>query len=442
MELRRFKDILAVKEAADLPAVAFHAKNLEIAEISESAWFEMRNVLPEEGRFIQEPLLGKHLEALQSLEDWEQEQNPNVKSGELKFGISQVSLNVTQICNLKCVYCAAGGDGTYGDPINRVNVEKTLPQLKYFIENLPPGRKFKVNLVGGEPLLYPEAVLLIGTYVQQLCAERGLQSQIAIVTNGTLITPEVIDTLVKIRASVSVSLDGPGSINDRVRPMKTGKPVTETVVRGLEQLLLVKNSLASLGVVSVFGAHNNEVVKAYEFLSPFDLDWMDFVFANEEKDERIHERYLQQMQEIAALAWKKGGEAEISRIRNYRFIFDVLDDQQRIENYCGAGKSYLAIDAKNQLYPCVWTAGNKSELVGSGSVINTEKLTELQKPLIELNNCQTCWARYICGGGCMAIHEVHTGSKHKKDQMFCKRTRFLISLALVYYHKARSGRTQ
>ncbi len=95
------------------------------------------------------------------------------------------------------------------------------------------------------------------------------------------------------------------------------------------------------------------------------------------------------------------------------------------------------IDARNQLYTCPWVVGEKDEIVGQGQTLNRAKLEKYQKPLIELNNCQTCWARYLCGGGCMFIHREHTGDKHTKDIMFCERTRGLILMALMYYKLSR-----
>src|SRR5690606_32544526 len=121
MELRRLKDILAVK-AADGSLVAFHARNLEVAQISEEAW---RDLQVFDGM---EPS-----ESLQELKSWEAEESSQVQTSKLDFGIRFLTLNVTQICNLHCHYCAAGGDGTFGDAVAKISIEKTLPQIKYFL---------------------------------------------------------------------------------------------------------------------------------------------------------------------------------------------------------------------------------------------------------------------------------------------------------------------
>ncbi len=119
MEQRRFKDIVAFKWEQGAP-LAFHARNLEVAEISAEAW---------------EGLQGDALslsEATEELKLWEQEVNPDVKSGKLEIGIRSLTVNVTQICNLKCTYCAAGGMVPMVLHKLKINVEKTLPQLKFF----------------------------------------------------------------------------------------------------------------------------------------------------------------------------------------------------------------------------------------------------------------------------------------------------------------------
>jgi uncharacterized protein len=156
MQLRRFKDIVAIKTDTTVgnpnSYIAFHASNMEAAEVSEELFNEMTEISLLTGD-IPEANTVKDKEALAALEEWNQEINPSVKSGKLDFKIKSITLNVNQICNLKCTYCAAGGDGTYGEAINKISIEKTLPQLKFFISKLSEGETFSISFVGGEPLL-------------------------------------------------------------------------------------------------------------------------------------------------------------------------------------------------------------------------------------------------------------------------------------------------
>ncbi|MBC7741639.1 MAG: radical SAM protein [Bdellovibrionaceae bacterium] len=439
MSLKRFEDIIAYK--SDQGITAFHARNLEVADVSEEIYSQMTSVELKSATVPSFNALAglDESESFRALKAWSDEQNPAVLSGHVKFGIKSLTLNVTQICNLKCNYCAAGGDGTYGEAINKVSVEKTLPQLKFFLESLKDGSVFNLSFVGGEPFLYPQAMKVIYDYVLAQTAGRKIECRFMVTTNGTLITDAVVEMLKTMRIYVTVSLDGTKEINDIVRPSKSGRSSTDATLKGLKKLVAIRPYLESIGIAAVVTKQNSEIKQNYLFFKTLNVDWCEFNYAYAERDVETQNKYLQQMQEIAEIAWQSGGEEELRKIRTINAYFDVLDSQQRIENFCGAGKSYLMIDAKNRLYTCPWLVGEKDEIVGENSVIDYDKLDKYQKPLIELNNCNNCWARFVCGGGCMYVHREHTGDKHLKDELFCERTRGLILLSILYYKRARAA---
>ena len=455
MEIRRYKDIIAVKMtpvkspdtlgAGSAGIMAFHARNLEVAEISAEAFAEMKPInlnsssAPDTAAF-------QNVEAGEQLKNWNDETEFHGRDGDLKFGIRSVTINVTQICNLKCTYCAAGGDGTYGDPITKISIEKTLPQLKFFIDKLKDGQKFTISFVGGEPLLYPEAVQSICQYVTDLKNTKNFQPIFSLITNGTLITEKVAQLLKPYNLHVTISMDGEAKTNDVTRPTKNNQSSTELTLKGLHELRKIHDDLGSLGVSAVVNKDNMNILETYKYFQTLGFDWYEFNYDYSDKSETANDQYIQQMQELAAYAYNQGlnkngnkqeAEIELRRIKSFDLYFKLLDDQQRIQNHCGAGKSYLMIDARNQLYTCPWVVGEKAEIVGRGEQLDHTALAKYQKPLVELNNCQSCWARFLCGGGCMYIHREHTGDKHKKDYLFCKRIRGLILTTIMYYKISR-----
>lgn len=438
-KLKRYQDIIAFEEKGphnETFYVGFHASNLEVAEVSQEAFEEMSEITVSDGEI---PAFKKTLdrEAHEQLNDWNNEVNNDARSGEIGFEIRSITINVTQVCNLKCTYCAAGGDGTYGDPVTRISIEKTLPQLKFLIAGIKKNRKFHISFVGGEPLLYPEGIQAIYDYVTVETEAKNITPVFSIVTNGTVITDKVLELFKNTKIHVTVSLDGDKKINDIMRPARSGESSTEMTLEGLQKLQSIKKYLGSLGISGVFNEYNQNIFDTYKFFNQLNPDWIEFNFAYSQSSRELQLKYLEQMNMIAHEAWANGQEESLRKIKIFDHYFGLLDRQQKIENHCGAGKSYLMVDAKNQLYPCVWSVGQASEVVGTGSTIDHAKLEKYQKPLIVLNNCQTCWARYLCGGGCMYIHEQHTGHKHTKDLLFCERTRSLILTALLYYKKAR-----
>ncbi len=437
VHLKRYKDIIAIL-ASDFTdeVVAFHAHNLEVATISEVAFSEMTNttVLTGENVILSTT---SDITARQELDDWNNHQSTETKSGEIKFGIRSLTINVTQICNLKCHYCAAGGDGTYGDPVTQISVEKTFPQLKFFISQLQPGRKFNISFVGGEPLLYPEGINAICEYVINLKNIYDFNPVFSVVTNGTLINDRVLEILKNNQIHVTVSIDGPAEINDIQRSSKNGLSSTSLTITGLNKLNTLKSDLPSLTISAILNDFHQDLIAAYHFFRAFNPTLIELTLAYSQEKPELQKKYIESMNQIAQIAWANNKELGLRQIKTFDHYFTLLDHQQKVKNHCGAGKSYLMVDAKNQLYTCPWTVNDPEEVVGVGADLDYHKLEKYQKPLISLNNCQTCWAQNLCGGGCMYIHKTHTGSKHSKDPLFCERTRSLILTALLYYKLAR-----
>lgn len=431
-DIKRHQDIIAFKDEKN-QITAFHASNLEVAEVSEEVFNEMTPIDLNTGSI---PALRAtlHKEAKEQLNDWNNEINPDLKKGHIEFGIRNITLNVTQICNLHCTYCAAGGDGTYGEAIVKISVEKTLPQLKFFIDALKPGQKFKISYVGGEPLLYPEGILILSQYLQDICKNKNTTCEFSLVTNGTLWNESIENLFSQIPLNLTISIDGPKDINDILRPSKKLNSPTEEILKNLPYF---KKYAASIGASAVYSDHRQNAVDIYTFFKQLNLDWYEFNFSTTSIDPDLQKKYLDEMTVLAEKVWDDGKEKELKKIKTFSTYFHFLDSQQQIENFCGAGKSYLAVDANNRIYPCVWEAGDHRLTVGQGDKINRDLVEDLQKPLIVLNNCQTCWARYLCGGGCMYINKVKNGDRHIKNTLFCERTRYLILLTISYYKEAR-----
>lgn len=425
MELRRFNDILGIKTSQGA-LIGFHSRNLEVADISEELWNGL------------ETNSDKNAEAFEQLQAWDLEATiPLTEPPVVHKKIHSITLNVTQICNLACSYCAAGGDGTFGDPIKKISVEKTLPQLSFLLDKLESGDQFTITYLGGEPLLYPEGIQLIAEFLQQKGQEKNLKIKHRIVTNGTLLTHKNISLLAQIKAHVVVSIDGVKSVNDALRPMKNGKSSTDEIEQGLIRLQSVRDLISSLTLSAVFGKSNMNLLECYQFFKTFNPDAIELNFDHEETDVTFAKEFSEGFSQVLAYAFEKGGEAEIRKIARVDQIFTNLDQQTRVMNYCGAGKSFVMIDSKNNIFPCVWSPNKASETLGSGTYISESKRAQFQKPLIDKQGCNTCWARFLCGGGCSYVHEKASGSKSVPAEVFCFQSRSLISLAISYYQQCR-----
>ena len=110
--------------------IGFQSDTLEVAELTPDTFLGLTKISLKSSLIPSVLKSGLSPVQVGELESWNLESKPVPIKKAQPFKAKSLNINVTQICNLKCSYCAAGGDGTYGDPVKRVEIEKTLPQLQ------------------------------------------------------------------------------------------------------------------------------------------------------------------------------------------------------------------------------------------------------------------------------------------------------------------------
>ena len=154
-----------------------------------------------------------------------------------------VSLELTNKCNLHCSYC-------YQEctPQNNTFLKNPMNLLESFKEMRVSGLEF----TGGEPLLHPEIIQLLKYSVQNF-------QIIGLITNGTLISENILSILKKgtARTSLQICLDGPNAeIVDKI------VGVRGSFNRIIKAIKMVKHHGLFLHVGMVLG--NKESIKNIE----------------------------------------------------------------------------------------------------------------------------------------------------------------------------------
>ena len=74
---------------------------------------------------------------------------------------------------------------------------------------------------------------------------------------------------------------------------------------------------------------------------------------------------------------------------------------------CGAGAAYLSVNAEGKIFACHRLIDDPNFAMGDASSgLDQSARRELlgQMHVDKMEPCRSCWARYLCGGGC--YHEV------------------------------------
>ncbi|MBW1912321.1 MAG: radical SAM protein, partial [Deltaproteobacteria bacterium] len=133
----------------------------------------------------------------------------------------KVTLNITNRCNLHCLYC--GVSSTKNAP-----GDLSLEEWRKVIDELARIKVFKLLISGGEPFIRPDLPEILEQILQ--CHFR-----VSINTNGTLFNDKVLSLLSQSRhlENIQISLDGPNSdIHDFIR----GKGTFDKIREGIKVL--------------------------------------------------------------------------------------------------------------------------------------------------------------------------------------------------------------
>ncbi|HEV3221671.1 MAG TPA: radical SAM protein [Puia sp.] len=325
--------------------------------------------------------------------------------------LTSISLAIAQKCNLGCSYCYAQ-QGEFGVKPKNMPLEKAIAAVDLLFAQNMGAHKMNIAFLGGEPLANREALQAVTRYAKERSEAESKRINFSITTNGTLLTEDDADFFEKYGFSVTVSLDGVGEIHDRLRPFKGGKGSYERIIRNVEPLLaLQKNMQVSARVtVTPLNLCLKETLDELIRLGFHSVGFSPMLSSpggNNEMDSVSLETMLENM--IAC-----GQEFEKNLVAGKRYPFSnmstALKEIHRGTHRpypCGAGAGYLGVSASGELAACHRFVEDKKGYFGNleegidrerQQAWLTERHVHRQEP------CKSCWARYLCGGGCH--HEV------------------------------------
>lgn len=332
-------------------------------------------------------------------------------------------LIISQDCNLRCSYCFAD-HGTFGG----TNKFMTISTAKNCINKLL-GNKFNNFIVffGGEPFLNFSLMKEIEDYRRQI----GLEIKYTTITNGTVMNDAIESFIIDNLFHLSVSLDGPKELNDKQRhgnrvsahdqavmtinrfknsklPLTIKCTATKNSIGKLES---IAEYLFTLGATSIAFAPVSRIPQECEL---FISDSEFAIYAQELSNLLV--RNINQM--------ASGGiTTEIVPIFK---IITQLVTKTRVIHHCSAGRETLAVTADGDVYPChefvgmaEFKLGNVNDEAFPGEDYNRIKSIFNNHSIYTIDECRSCWARFICGGDCPVRSYIHNGDLFRPRKEKC-----------------------
>jgi uncharacterized protein len=151
----------------------------------------------------------------------------------------KVTVLTTLQCNFACDYCFQGDHGDHNLFAQKMTLEQAAQVVSWIearLDVIQPAR-FVLTLFGGEPLLNLPVAYYLAERCHTACQARGIDQRITIITNGLLLTEEVVDRLLPYGlAGVKITLDGDRDTHNRMRPLRGKQGTFDRIIENMRRV--------------------------------------------------------------------------------------------------------------------------------------------------------------------------------------------------------------
>lgn len=385
---------------------------------------EKEEILQELGRLQQENILFS-----QEIEEKEPSYSPFPL-------IKALCLHVAHDCDLRCRYCFAG-TGPFGGKRKLMSRETGIKALDFLLEHNGDRPHCEVDFFGGEPLLNFPVVQDLIAYGKKAAAQKGKSMKFTLTTNAVLLDERKIDFFEQEGISLVLSLDGRKEVNDKMRPFSDGRGSYDLILPKILNLAEKRSGSSRYAtgryyyVRGTFTRYNTDFYKDVLHMADLGIDRISVepVLASPSDHYAIRKEDIEQIKESYDILGDKILEYEQAGKGFAFFHFNAALDEgpclaKRLSG-CGAGHEYIAVSPEGDIYPCHQFVGQEEYKLGSvnnpDSGLRQDIVEEFRRANIySKEECRSCWARFLCSGGCHAANAVYGGGLTKVYSLGCE----------------------
>lgn len=255
-------------------------------------------------------------------------------------------------------------------------------------------------------------------------------------TNGTILTDRHIQFLkANDKNEIFVSIDGPKEVHDFSRKQIDGKGTFEVVIETIRKL---QSNNITVNASTVLIPEFPNVYEIVLFLKSIGIKKLSLHLVRDKNGIGFNRITLNQLLQSFDLLIdemiKEIEENDYSLVYMLKetilmeTIFNISNHLIQ-EKRCTWGDNVI-IDEKNDVYRCLYLIGNENEKVNnyfdgfSEEQIRDDILVDKCEP------CNTCWAKYLCGGTCYYNSLIKNKNKMIADEIECEYRKALIQKSL------------
>ncbi len=360
------------------------------------------------------------------------------------FPLQSLVMNLTNQCNLSCKYCYEYGEDKIATPAGKpkfMDLETAKASVDYFFKDSFDRQNLHITFFGGETLMNFPLLKQVVDYANAKAAAEGRKLDFSLTTNATLLTPAIINFLAENHIGVTVSLDGPPEMN-KLRVFANGKPSYDVIAPKIKQLLAAHKTRPIAARVTLT-ADVTDCIKIFRHLSQ-DLGFNEIGFAPvTSSPNALHAignasmgNILQQFRQLADEYLAAALENRQHAFSNVSDTLSELHQGVNKSHPCGAGMGLVGVGPSGDISPCHRFVDSDSHSLGN---VKTGMDRSAQTAFLDRGHvdgkyeCQTCWARPLCAGGCHHEAYVRYGDTGHPNLHYCDWIREWTDICLRIY---------
>lgn len=321
-----------------------------------------------------------------------------------KFSNEGLGLTIapTLACNFACPYC-------YESPKTGFITEEVQKSILDMVEEAAKRRKdISTTWYGGEPLVAKDIIFDLSEKIIKICKEYDAPYSSYIVTNGYLITDEIIEKFKEYQISgAQVTIDGPPDIHNSRRKLRGSDKETFNII--LDNVKKLKKN--GMRVTIRINIDRTNVDRIEELL--------DIIEANNLKDVMISLGHVTAYTEACMSVSEACLNTEEYAKKNVKYQEILHSRGFNVQGYpyypgikanycCADSSSSFVLDPEGYMYKCWNDVGNTERAVGQITKVKEAPNEDMYMRNVDYilwspfnhEKCIECNLLPICMGGC------------------------------------------
>lgn len=315
----------------------------------------------------------------------------------------QIDILCNYTCNFKCIYCYSAAGRSQGE----VKFDYVKAVVDYLFKS---GRKqnnpYIINFSGGgEPLISFPLIQKTVEYIHEVGDSTDYRYNIGLVTNGSLITPEIIEYLSKWKVDMAVSFEILPDLQNKERGSYDIVAANIDMMLDREFPFGIRTTFTpeSVGrMCEMIEEVHNRFPKLHKVV--FDVVLAPGLFETPEQLAQYYDTFLSHYYLAKSLAKGYNITLESVAVETLSMVRDRTCEGKIVLTPSGTISSCARVSSPrekqydNYVYGRIDKGCLRFDTDAFRAILNTNNIYTQPE-------CANCYARWNCGGGCRLFHD-------------------------------------